>query len=129
MSFSELCERLHFEGGVPFLFNNLRDAAGENAWSSEFEDLIATGSDSLEPFSLLHHQLVGVHAILRRVLSPTPSVARAGVLLADDVGIGKTVQSAAVIAFLSELPVKIERSLGVPPLLRASISRKCSFMF
>jgi SNF2 family DNA or RNA helicase len=119
MSYSALSTCLDFEDGVPFLFNDLRDNAGEHAWSPEFAELHAARSSSLEPFHLLHHQLVGVHAILRRFLSSKPIAdGTLGVLLADDVGIGKTIQSAAVIAFLAEIPVKIKRGLAIPPFLR-----------
>jgi SNF2-related domain len=107
----ELCELLAFADGVPFLFNNYRDADGRNGWHPEFETL-----PTLKRFSLLHHQLVGVAAIIRHVFSTSKSSCH-GVLLADDVGIGKTIQSLAMIAFMAELTVKRDRGLSVPPIL------------
>ncbi|RXW14683.1 hypothetical protein EST38_g11168 [Candolleomyces aberdarensis] len=121
MSSSELACNLGFQdnGNMPFLFNRIRHSGGLSAWSSDFEDAVRVQSDALESFSLQWHQLCGAHAVLRRVFSKTPDPSHCrGMLLADDVGLGKTIQASTVMAVLSELSVQHARSLAVPPLMR-----------
>ncbi|KAH6893874.1 P-loop containing nucleoside triphosphate hydrolase protein [Coprinopsis sp. MPI-PUGE-AT-0042] len=113
MSYSQLANRLGFKDGVPsLLFNTVRHIGGENTWSDRFEEIVTSDPDAIEPFALLWHQLGGIHAILRNVLGKEPSSSACrGMLIADDVGLGKTVQSAATIAFLAEASVVQERNL------------------
>ncbi|RXW12083.1 hypothetical protein EST38_g13772 [Candolleomyces aberdarensis] len=121
MSSNELACNLGFQdnGNMPFLFNRIRHTGGLSPWSSDFEDAVRVKSDALECFSLQWHQLGGAHAVLRRVLSKTPDPSHCtGMLLADDVGLGKTIQASTVMAVLSELSVQHARGLTVPPLMR-----------
>jgi TATA-binding protein-associated factor len=126
MSASELASRLGFgDDNVPFLFNNQRHCAGFSAWSQEFEDAAMSKSTEFEPLSLQWHQLAGVHAALRKVLSPVADPSHGtGVLFADDVGLGKTIQASTIMASLSELSIQQERGLKVPPIFR-ELSVEC----
>lgn len=49
------------------------------------------------PLSLRWHQLAGIHALLRQLLADGP---KAGVLLADEVGVGKTGTALGLIALM-----------------------------
>ncbi|KAJ2932836.1 hypothetical protein H1R20_g4265, partial [Candolleomyces eurysporus] len=110
MSASDLAANLGFQNGMPFLFNTKRLSSGGTAWSQEFEDACNSKPDALEPFSLQWHQLAGVHAALRKVLSPTSNPHHCtGILFADDVGLGKTIQASAIMASLSGLSVHISK--------------------
>ncbi|RXW11304.1 hypothetical protein EST38_g14551, partial [Candolleomyces aberdarensis] len=119
MSATQLATNLGFQNGMPFLFNTKRHSGGETAWSQEFEDACKSHLNALEPFSFQWHQLAGVHATLRKVLSPTADSNHCtGILFADDVGLGKTIQASTIMASLTELSVLKQRGLAVPPLAR-----------
>jgi TATA-binding protein-associated factor len=78
----------------------------------------------MEPLALHWHQLAGVHAIMRMnfTKNPVSSDHRCGMLIADEVGLGKTFQAATTIAFLSDLVMcqKLSQSQPVtfPPIIR-----------
>ncbi|RXW12649.1 hypothetical protein EST38_g13204 [Candolleomyces aberdarensis] len=118
MTTGQLSSRLGLgPGNMPFLFNTVRHSGGFSAWSKEFEEACQSKSDSLERFSLQWHQLCGVHAALRMVLTTTPQPTHCtGVLFADDVGLGKTIQTSAIMAILADLCVLQERNLALPPI-------------
>ncbi|KAJ2914050.1 hypothetical protein MD484_g6375, partial [Candolleomyces efflorescens] len=119
MTSSQLAENLGFTDNMPVMFNTKRHSSGHSAWSKEFEDASKADSPLLEPFGLQWHQLAGVHAALRKILSPSPDSSNcAGILFADDVGLGKTIQASSIMAFLSILSVLQERGLSLPPLAR-----------
>ncbi|RXW12331.1 hypothetical protein EST38_g13525, partial [Candolleomyces aberdarensis] len=120
MTAAQLSSRLGLgPGNMPFLFNTVRHSGGFSAWSKEFEEACRSKSDSLERFSLQWHQLCGVHAALRMVLTPTPKPTHCtGVLFADDVGLGKTMQTSAIMAILADICVLQERNLALPPIAR-----------
>lgn len=73
-------------------FNPLRHTEGKSAWDSP-KDFIE-GAPGIEDLRLRWHQLAGIHALISRGLEGQ------GVLLADDVGIGKTAQIMGQIAFV-----------------------------
>ncbi|RXW15947.1 hypothetical protein EST38_g9910 [Candolleomyces aberdarensis] len=120
MTTAQLATRLGLgSDNMPFLFNNVRHSGGYSAWTKEFEDACRSKSDSLEKFSLQWHQLCGVHAALRMILTPAPQPTHcAGVLFADDVGLGKTIQTSAIMAILSDVCVLQQRNLALPPIAR-----------
>lgn len=104
---------------MPFLFNTVRHSGGFSAWSKEFDDACRSNSNYLEKFSLQWHQLCGIHAALRMILIPTPDdIHCPGVLFANDVGLGKTIQTAGIIAILAGICVQQERNLTLPPIAR-----------
>ena len=109
MSSSLLANALGFVN-VPLLFNTHRHQGGITPW----EDPVAFQNISNDEFTttqLRWHQLAGVHGILRRVYSPKPTPERSGMLIADEVGLGKTLQSLATRASLTECVGRQERDI------------------
>ncbi len=144
-TFEQLIILLSFYGGRPGNWNAYVREDGITAWhlgltpsnpsvtrrgplNTEVEitlEMFATGGPGFKPISLLWHQLVGVVVILatmffgqRVTQAPMP-----GVLLADGVGVGKTAQVMATIAFLQQVQVietveEVSNRVGRPPLIR-----------
>lgn len=120
MSPTQLAENLGFVQGIPFMFNNHRRVDGLNSWTSPTAFI---ENDENIPFLVnldLHwHQLVAVHAIIRKCFAETPSSDLCtGVLVSDEVGLGKTYQAATVIAVLADAAMRqIAVVHVVPPIL------------
>jgi hypothetical protein len=121
----DLADRLGFtKNCLPILFNPVRHLMGTTAWDPKHRNAIVdAGLDSLDPMleklALHWHQLAGVHAVVRKIFSSETSADNCtGMLLADEVGLGKTMQSLAVVAFLMDLKVRQERATPSPPLIR-----------
>ena len=122
MPLSHLSENLGLFNNIPLLFNTHRHAGGVTPWddSAAFQNEERLKTDeAFTPIELRWHQLAGVHAILRRLLSKEPSGACPGILIADEVGLGKTLQSLATIACLTECAGRQsnEGSAPLPPIL------------
>ena len=119
MTPTQLAENLGFVEGIPLLFNDLRRIDGLNPWKSP--EAFTDTPENL-PFLMnltLHwHQLVGVHAIIRKCFAeqPSPDLCT-GVLVSDEVGLGKTYQAATVIAFLADAAMRQKANLAMPPIL------------
>jgi hypothetical protein len=120
MSPAVLSRNLGFSNNIPILFNTHKHNGGITPWddSAAFqnEDLLKTDK-AFTPIELRWHQLAGVHAILRRMLSPEPSHVSPGILIADEVGLGKTLQSLAIVAWLTESAGRTSRNSTLPPIL------------
>lgn len=115
MSPSLLATALGFVN-VPLLFNTHRHRDGITPW----EDPVAFRDVSNEEFTMTQlrwHQLAGVHGVLRRMFSPKPTPEHSGMLIADEVGLGKTLQLLAILACLTECVGRRERGLGPFPLV------------
>ena len=70
----------------------------------------------MQAISLQWHQLVGVHAIFRKVFSSKPDPGCCtGTLLADEVGLSKTYEAITTMAILSNLVMRQKHS-GLKPL-------------
>ena len=122
MTPTQLAENLGFIQDIPFLFNNHRRLDGLNPWASP---LAFIENEENIPFlanlDLHWHQLAGVHAIIRKCFTekPTPNLCT-GVLVSDEVGLGKTYQAATVIAFLADAAMRQKAVVNViPPILSA----------
>ena len=123
---SALSQDLGYIDNLPFLFNPSRHKTGYNPWdkpavfdsaSPEFS------SENIIPSSLHWHQLAGVHSIFRTVFSPNEvdggSNCR-GMLIADEVGLGKTAMVITVMVTLSHLIWLQGQKKPLPPLFRES---------
>jgi hypothetical protein len=72
----------------------------------------------MTPFVPHWHQLAGAHAIIRKVFaSESNKDACTGMLIADDVGLGKTCLATLVIAFLADAVLCQRKKRPGPPLL------------
>lgn len=134
MTPASLALSLGFKTGLPPLFNTLRHRSGISPWddSTLFVD---PNTDPLPGYlskMRLHwHQLGGVHSIVRSVFSKDadPQRQTLGVLVGDEVGLGKTAQAIAFIAFLNQAiwlqrsKRKLPRVLGEMAALIASFAR------
>lgn len=106
LSPQEISKNLGFQQGLPLPFNTHRHRGGVSAWDRPdlFEPTSMAQDPEMEPIVLHWHQLAGVHAIIRMLFTKEPSLGKVcGVLIADEVGLGKTFQAATVVAFLSDL--------------------------
>jgi hypothetical protein len=125
MQGEDLANGLGFtKSGLPILFNPVRHVMGMTAWDRKHRKAFADANiDDLDPMleklTLHWHQLAGVHAVVRKIFTSEASVDNCtGILLADEVGLGKTMQSLAVVAFLIDLMARQERATPYPPLVR-----------
>jgi hypothetical protein len=85
--------------------------------AANISDIAGTRLDeSWTSARLKPHQIAGVHAILRRMVQPAPR----GVLIADEVGVGKTCQAVGALAMMLHATEKSEHCLafGTLPALR-----------
>jgi len=101
----ELSNLLGFADARPVNWNNFRDKDNlVSGWdkdaSANVRQKLENGGPDMVPLRLLWHQLCGVAAIADRVWTEEKKPDVHGVLLADDVGVGKTAQVMAFIAFL-----------------------------
>jgi len=122
----DLRNNLGFTNGLPLLFNSHRHRGGLNAWDPAnalvFESSSTSSNSDMLPLSLHWHQLAGVHALVRMNFTPEEASGRCcGVLIADEVGLGKTFQAIATLAFLSDLKIRGENNLPLPPMIGESI--------
>jgi hypothetical protein len=127
MTLGEVMRNLGFgEKGLPFSFNQYRHTAGFSPWNPEHRSLFevpqgSQPSPGIDALSLHSHQLSGVHAVIRRVFTKTPNPNNCpGMLIADEVGLGKTFEACTILAFLSELGIKQSKKLSIPPMISMS---------
>lgn len=117
----DLASNLDFVDGLPLLFNPYRHRGGSTPWELASVDTFnPNGPEKADlDFIKLHwHQLAGVHAMARLVFSSTPNnEASTSVLLADEVGLGKTFQAATMISFLTDLVILQEKGYPLPPMI------------
>ena len=105
----DLSTNLGFQDGLPITFNTHRHKGGLSAWDQPelFDPAVVAQNPEMERIALHWHQLAGVHAILRMLFTkdPTPTTPEKarGVLISDEVGLGKTFQAATTVAFLSDV--------------------------
>lgn len=124
MTLAEVEMNLGLVNGLPFLFNTTRRSNGENFWDFPLKPEEEDGAGEVEDFRLHQHQLNGVHAVIRQVFHKQISTdACHGVLNADEVGLGKTLQSIAVCALLIDAVNRQQTGAPLPPLIGECISR------
>jgi len=110
--------------GLPLLFNAYRNDGGVTPWHdpAAFENLGRLQNDpAFSPIRLRSHQIAGTHAVFRRLFSNEPKRDTLGMLIADDVGLGKTLQCMTILACLTELVGRQKaRRSHLPPLIGMS---------
>lgn len=118
LSADQLAKSLGFKSGLPVQFNSLRHNAHFTLWDQPSEFTIPTSS-ALAPMSLHWHQLAGLHSTIRHVFTDVPRPKHCtGILIADEVGLGKTAQTLATIAFLNDVIWSREsKSRKLPPII------------
>jgi hypothetical protein len=106
---------------LPFQYNELRHVSGLTPWSDRALFDAKPIPNSLIRNELHWHQLGAVHSIVRNIFTSAPDPTHcAGVLICDEVGLGKTAQAISVIAFLNQCIFLQGRGMDVPPVLRGS---------
>lgn len=124
MTPASLAISLGYRSGLPPSFNAVRDRSGTTPWDdpSSFSNLNMDAlPDNLTPLRLHWHQLAGNHSIVRSILSPVPDSSHVlGILVGDEVGLGKTAQAIAVIAFFMQAVFVQEQKKKVPKILGKS---------
>jgi TATA-binding protein-associated factor len=124
--YKELCGNLMLDDhGRLWLFNHHRHVDRVTPWTAtgaqvfKAFDLRNEGAHLFKPIRMHWHQLAGAHAILRKFFTKEQSVENVlGMLIADDVGLGKSFLAALVAAFLIELGMRQKKGSRNPPLIR-----------
>jgi hypothetical protein len=117
----ELCTLLGFPDARPIIWNSYRAAGNaQNAWEvgdeagrKKFDE----GGEQMEPLCMLWHQLVGVASMAHKVFSAEERQECFGILLADEVGVGKTAQVMGFIALLQTIYQAEQKQKTRPALL------------
>ncbi|KAF9442094.1 P-loop containing nucleoside triphosphate hydrolase protein [Macrolepiota fuliginosa MF-IS2] len=120
-----LARALGFKTGLPPSFNLLRHRSGITPWDDE--EVFKYAEHEIMPEYLDHlrlhwHQLAGAHSIIRSIFNKERDASHTmGVLIGDEVGLGKTAQSIVVIAFLNHLIYLQSREgrVDLPPVVAA----------
>jgi hypothetical protein len=103
MKYVSLLYQFGFPTGLPAQFNSRRHRSGVTPWEDPApfkEERIPVGLDKL---TLHWDQLAGVHSILRSLFTKEKDATHTpGVLVGDEVGLGKTAQAITLIAFLNQ---------------------------
>lgn len=127
MSYKQLCASLGLDKrGRPFLFAKVRHVEGLTAWTKEGQahfkryEKGKTADGLFKEIRMHWHQLSGAHAVLRKLFTPEKDPSNVpGMLIADEVGLGKSFLAILVIAFLVELGMRLQTNVGPPPIIGA----------
>ncbi|KAG6875331.1 hypothetical protein C0993_009749 [Termitomyces sp. T159_Od127] len=117
-----LSRELGFVKGIPPAFHDQRHPLGLNPWDNR-EAFLA--KIQLLPMRLHWHQLAGVHSIVRKLWSVKSTLQGAGVLVGDEVGLGKTAQAIALLAFFNLVINAKLTNKPMPPILGEYITILC----
>ena len=129
-----MAKDLGFLYGRPVLFQTTRRLDGATGWEPSLASASLTAAVPLFP---LYHQVAGMHAILLHMFRSEDEInylnqlgkkgkddLRAGVLLADAVGVGKTAQVMGALATIMHWHDAQERKSTPVPFLG-----ECSMLF
>lgn len=104
---------LNFPDGKPALFASFRSVSRKCSWEAKFSHLFVEGNEDMLPLSLLWHQRAGIAAVVDKVWTKTETPNGVpGVLIADEVGVGKTALVMGTIAFLIDTYWVYQFALG-----------------
>ncbi|KAF6745335.1 P-loop containing nucleoside triphosphate hydrolase protein, partial [Ephemerocybe angulata] len=117
MTVENMCTNLGFLNGLPFIFVRVRHAAGLTMW--DYTRKAGVADPLLSKLSLHDHQVAGVHALVRKLFVSKETAGHwTGILCADEVGLGKTLQSITAAAFLIDLCTRQLKNLPLPPIIQ-----------
>jgi hypothetical protein len=118
-----LAERLGFrKHQLPLQFNRYRHRS-VTAWEDPNLFNANPVPDSLARLKLHWHQLAGVHSMVRNIFTPNANPLHCtGMLVSDEVGLGKTALAISFIAFLSQCALLQQRNAELPPIIRKQFS-------
>jgi TATA-binding protein-associated factor len=119
LSVKALEQQLGFQDTLPPIFNPLCHSDGLNLWDlKDSQDQ----NGYLERLSLHWHQLCAVLAVIQKVFLASNGDAQActGVLIADEVGLGKTAVGMALIALMANAVVSRQSAVQLPPCIGTS---------
>ena len=107
---------------LPKFFVPYRHSAGitphDSTYAHLFKKELAATNPDMSLFTLHWHQVAGVHSIIRNIFYPNPHPDNiTGMLVADEVGLGKTCQAICVILFLVTAVLRQKKKFEPPPLL------------
>jgi hypothetical protein len=94
---------LQFPQGRPALFSEYRSKSGICAWDdAKSNDFTSTNAD-MQRLSLMWHQRVGIASVANKIwFSKSTTAGVPGILIADDVGVGKTALTMGTLAFIMD---------------------------
>jgi hypothetical protein len=124
-SVKALEQQLGFQDTLPPVFNLFRHSDGLNPWDvKDSQDQ----KGRLERLSLHWHQLCAVLAVVQKVFSASDGDAElcTGILIADEVGLGKTAVGMALIAFMANAVVSRRSAVQPPPCIGTSDPQRYS---
>ncbi|KAF8054482.1 P-loop containing nucleoside triphosphate hydrolase protein [Lyophyllum atratum] len=103
MTYGMLTGSLGFRTGLPPQFNKLRDRFGSTPWEDAAPFECKHPPENIENQRLHWHQVAGTRSICRSVFTKVADPAHVpGMLIGDEVGLGKTAQTLTFIAFLMQ---------------------------
>ncbi|KXN82140.1 SWI/SNF-related matrix-associated actin-dependent regulator [Leucoagaricus sp. SymC.cos] len=112
--------QLGFRTNLPSQFNTHRHISGQTPW--QYPDLFSENPlpPEISKLKLHWHQLAGVHSMIRSIFTATKDPGHTtGVLVGDEVGLGKTTQAITFIAFLNQIIMMQDGRHQTPPVLKA----------
>jgi hypothetical protein len=117
MSPKSLTKALGFRLGLPPSFNTYRSLSGSLSWDFD-EGTPCPAPEDIEGIKLHWHQLAGVHSIIRHVFVEGEDADLVpGMLVGDEVGLGKTAQAITTIASLNQIIYAQKNKLECPPVV------------
>ncbi|KAJ8488876.1 hypothetical protein ONZ45_g13793 [Pleurotus djamor] len=119
--FSDLSRLLAFKDGLPIHWNQYARTDGVTLWDASIDAAarraFKIGGDGFRSITPLWHQLVGVCSMMFKLFTATETEHVPGTILADDVGVGKTTQVMASIAFTQQVYIAEQKQTTRPPLV------------
>ncbi|KAF5345577.1 hypothetical protein D9756_011032 [Leucocoprinus leucothites] len=118
MSSEVLAQRLGFRTGIPPQFNTHRHRSGISPWDNPKLFAQDPIPEELSSLNLHWHQLAGCHSIVRCIfIEAKDALHTKGVLVSDQVGLGKTTQTITLITFLNQGIFLQSTNRPLPPIL------------
>jgi TATA-binding protein-associated factor len=108
---------------LPYQFNPLRHSSGLTAWEHPVLFDVEPPPDYLTKNRLYWHQMAAVHSFARNVFTTTADPNHCtGMLISDEVGLGKTALAISVLGFLNQCISLQDRKQSLPSVLGERLS-------